>query len=73
MVTAADRIAVEELKKHSRITIQFGNIRITVKDKICVHSIALSIQRYLDREECRGLTPPRKNRRNIDDTFNLNK
>lgn len=62
MVTKADRIAVEQLKQQDRIIIKCGDFQFQVKDKIAIHSIALSVSRYLDREE--NKYKPHKNRSN---------
>lgn len=50
MITQEQRIVIERLKEQSKINIQINGWDISIDDRICIHSIALSIQSLFNRK-----------------------
>ena len=50
MVTTEQRKIIEYLKEQKEIKIKVKDLDISIKDRICIHSIALSIQSNFSRD-----------------------
>lgn len=70
MITPAERVLVEALRRSSSISIRFGDCEVKVRNSEFSHDVAIALQSHLNRvhdasaRDGRGLDGNRKKRNN---------